>query len=105
MFIFRLLKLSIFDIEQRATASIYWIEFYQKSIAAVRSSLAYVTMMCDFAEEFGIDTQEGIRPHKNSHKGGQWTILVNIEQYYAMLDNIRKRLTILDNVLTFLRIS
>ena len=90
VFIFCLLKLSIFDIEQRATASIYWIEFYQKSIATVRSSLAYVTMMCDFAEKFGIDTQEGIRPQKKIPQGGHWTILDNTEQYYAMLDNIRK---------------
>ena len=55
-------------------------------------------MTCDFAEKFGIDTQ------KNSHKGGHWTISVIIEQYYAMFDNIRKCLTIFDNILILLRI-
>ena len=62
-------------------------------------------MMCDVAEKFGIDTQEGIRPQKKIPQGGHWTILDNTEQYHAMLDNIRKCLTILDNILTFLRIS
>ena len=55
-------------------------------------------MTCDFAEKFGIDTQEGIRPQKKIPQGGHWTILDNTEQYYAMLDNIRKYKAILDNI-------
>ena len=47
-------------------------------------------MMCDFAEKFVKDTQ---------------TILVNSKRYYLMLENIKKFLTILDNILTSLRLS
>ena len=59
-------------------------------------------MTCDFAKKLGIDIQGGLRPQKKFLQGGHWTILVNTKQYYAMFDNIRKCLTIFDNIITFL---
>ena len=41
-------------------------------------------MMCDFAEKFCIDTQEGIRPQKKLQQGGP---LDNIGQYRTELCN------------------
>ena len=61
-------------------------------------------MAFDFTETFEADTQEGQGPQKKIHKGCHWTILVNTKQYYAKLDNIRIFLTILVNIITFLRI-
>ena len=96
-----LLILSIFDVH-RATASKYWIEFDQKSIAAVRCSPAYVlqwrvTSLRNLLRKHRMDIRHW--------QGDHLTILVNFKRYYLMLENIRKVLTISDNILTFLRLS
>ena len=89
-----LLELSIFDV-QRSTATLYWIEFHQKPIAAVRSSQAYLVRWHVTSLR---NLLQGYR-----YKGGHWTIFFNTGQYHTMLDNIRKFLTLLDNI-TFSRI-
>ena len=58
----------------------------------------------DFTKTFVTDKKEGHRPRTKLHKGCHLTILVNTKQSYAMLDNIRKFLTILDNIIIFSRI-
>ena len=85
---------------------IYWIEFHQKPIIAVRCSLAYIVRWHLTSPRHLKQTRRKDMGHgKKIHKGCHWTILVNTKQYYAMLDNIRIFLTILDNIITFLRIS
>ena len=84
---------------------IYWIEFHQKPIIAVRCSLAYIVRWHLTSPRHLKQTRRKDMGHgKEIHKGCHWTILVNTKQYYAMLDNIRIFLTILDNIISFLRI-
>ena len=89
-----LLKLSIFFVK-RATLPIHWIKYHQKSIAAVRCILALPRNLLQ-------THRKDIRT--KFPQGVHWTKSVNTEQYFAMLDNIRKFLTKLENILTFLRL-
>ena len=64
-------------------------------------------MTCDFAEKFGIDTQEGIRPQKKFPQGGPLdnigqyqTILCNAWQYQKMFNNIGQYINISKNIIT-----
>ena len=62
-------------------------------------------MAYDFTETFEQTCRKDIGYGQHFHKGCHWTILVNSKQYHAMNDIIRKFLTILNNIITFLRIS
>ena len=102
-----LLILSIFDV-QRATASKYWIEFHQKSIAAVRCSLAYV-LRWRVTSLRNLDSQEGHTAWTRYRQRDHWpldnigqfkTILFNAWKYQEIFNNIGQYLNILKIIIT-----